>query len=140
MPGENVRIALAQLDALSKRDVDTALVPYAAEFSLNDHAQGRTVRDRAELRTWLEQWLVAMSNGSINVCEVVGAGDVVVVQFVFEGTQDGPLERHAPTSRYASIEVCKIWRFNTAGRIVRDDSYYDRLGLLVQLGLAEEPV
>jgi hypothetical protein len=67
------------------------------------------------------------------------AGDEVVSLFTVTGTHDGPLGTSPATGRRFALELCELWHFDVAGRVVGGDLYYDQLSLLAQLGLMPQP-
>ena len=90
---------------------------------------------------WAEHysvWHTASSDNVITVASVVGEGDRVMGEAIFTGTHDGVLrtfDGEVPPSgkslrlRYVvSLQVA-------AGKIISHTLYYDRAGLMEQLGL-----
>jgi predicted ester cyclase len=70
--------------------------------------------------------------------DLVAAGDVVWLRMVATGTNDGSFMGHVPTGRPMRIDVFDAIRV-VDGRMVEHWGVPDRLGALLQLGLAHPP-
>jgi hypothetical protein len=63
----------------------------------------------------------------------------VVCTFIVVGTQDGPLGPFPATGKEFALPLCEMWHFDSSGRVVGGDLYYDQVSLLTQLGLMPQP-
>lgn len=72
------------------------------------------------------------------VADLVVDGERVWARNVGSGTNDGPFMGHPPTGRTTQIEVFDVVRVRD-GKIVEHWGVPDRLGALLQLGLARPP-
>jgi len=63
----------------------------------------------------------------------------VVCTFTVAGTQDGPLGPFPATGKEFALPLCEMWHFDSRGRVVGGDLYYDQVQLLIQLGLMPQP-
>jgi len=59
----------------------------------------------------------------------------VVCTFTVVGTHDGPLGPFPATGMDFALPLCEMWHFDSSGRVVGGDLYYDQVSLLTQLGL-----
>jgi hypothetical protein len=59
----------------------------------------------------------------------------VVCTFTATGTHDGPLGPFSATGKDFALPLCEMWHFDSGGRVVGGDLYYDQASLLTQLGL-----
>ena len=59
----------------------------------------------------------------------------MVCTFTVVGTQDGPLGPFPASGREFSLPLCEMWHFDSSGRVVGGDLYYDQVSLLTQLAL-----
>lgn len=139
MTTKNVQTALAQVDAFNERDLDAQVSSYADRFTMTDHARGTTLKSRDEVKSWMEEWISASSDGKVSVVEVIDAGDVVVSILEMEGTNDGPMGPMPASGRSFSTRGVQILHFDEEGRIVAHDNFFDQLSILTQLGFAEPP-
>lgn len=137
MPSKNVNTALASYEAFNKRDLDSATSAVAENVVFEDHGQGLTYKSRVEYRDSLQSWITGFSDVKIDTT-AIDAGDAVIVQAVGRGTNDGPMGLfQKPTGRKIDVPFCEILQFDAEGKIIRGETYFDMLSLLVQLGHAE---
>ena len=89
-----------------------------------------------------QAFLRAFPDGRIHADRHLEAGDTVVVEGRFTGTNTGPLQTPAgelpPTGRTMILPFADVFRV-VDGRISEHRVYYDTLGLMAQLGLLPEP-
>jgi ketosteroid isomerase-like protein len=125
------------LNALNRRD----FAPWASQVAptLRSDYPGAPGLDAAAARAYNEQYLRAFSDLHFRVEREVNAGDVQVVLWEATGTHDGPLT--LPTGdvpatgrrgRVRGVFICE-WR---DGRVCREESFWNQIELLQQLGLA----
>lgn len=77
----------------------------------------------------------AYSDFHLEIEHLCAEGELVWLHMRGGGTQDGPFMGHAPTGRRMEIDVFDLVRVRD-GRIVEHWGVPDRLGALLQLGLA----
>ena len=140
MASNNVNTALAVYDSFNKRDLDAAVSTATDDIVFMDHGLGVTHKSRAEYRDSLQSWITGFSDGKVVDPKAIDAGDTVIVQYTGQGTNDGPMGPFPKaTGRSVSIPFCDIYQFDAEGRIIRGETYFDMLSMLVQLGHAERP-
>ncbi len=139
MTPKNAQMALAQVDAYNRRDLDAQVSGYADTFTTTDHARGITLTSRDEVKAWMGEWIAASSDGKVRVSEVIDAADVVVSILEMEGTNDGPMGPMPASGRRFSTRGVQILHFDEEGRIIAHDNFFDQLSILTQLGFAEPP-
>jgi len=59
---------------------------------------------------------------------------LTISKFTLSGTNDRPYQGHPATGRRFSADAAEILRWDKDGKVVGGDLYYDRLGVLLQLG------
>jgi predicted ester cyclase len=134
MSAKNVKTLRAAHESWNKRDFAGVLDNTAENLTYTDHARVITLNTQEKFREWTEGWAKAFSDGSITDPQYSDAGNIVVAQFTFKGTNDGPLGSMKPTGRKTSLPFCEICHFDKQGRIVSGGCYYDQYTLLTQLG------
>jgi steroid delta-isomerase-like uncharacterized protein len=140
MPSRNVNTYRAGHEAFNQRDFAAMTRHYADNIAWSDHSQGRTFRTPDEFRDdFLPGWVTASSDIRITDPRYIDAGDTVVCTFTAVGTHDGPLGASLATGRRFALPLCEMWHFDSGGRVVGGDLYYDQLSLLTQLGLMPQP-
>jgi steroid delta-isomerase-like uncharacterized protein len=140
MASRNVETYRVGHEAFNGRDFMAMTRQYADNISWTDHAQGRTFRTPQEFRDeFLAGWVRASSDSRIADARYFDAGETVVAQFTVRGKHDGALGPLAATGKNFALPICEMWHFDSSGRVVGGDMYYDQVTLLTQLGLMPEP-
>jgi steroid delta-isomerase-like uncharacterized protein len=134
MSAKNVKSLRAAHESWNKRDFAGVIRNSTENLMYTDHARALTLNTREKFREWTEGWAKAFSDGRITNPQYLDAGDIVIAQFIAEGTNDGPFWSMKPTGRKMSLPFCEICRFDKQGRIISGGCYYDQYTLLTQLG------
>jgi predicted ester cyclase len=134
MSAKNVKTLRAAHESWNKRDFAGVIDNATENLTYTDHARVITLNTPEKFREWTEGWAKAFSDGRITDPQYTDAGNIVVAQFTFKGTNDGPLGSMKPTGRKTSLPFCEICHFDKQGRIVLGGCYYDQYTLLTQLG------
>jgi steroid delta-isomerase-like uncharacterized protein len=129
---------LGVYQAWERRDFDALADLLSKNISFEDHPRGLTLSGRGEVVDWFKAWAKACSDSTVNAT-MLDAGDAAVVQGVWAGTNDGPFGPFAATGKHVAVPYAAVMTVDQDGRVVRAESYYDQLGLLIQLGHAEAP-
>jgi predicted ester cyclase len=67
------------------------------------------------------------------------ADDAIVVDGVFGGTHDGVWMDIPPTGKKVAVPFCAVFTFTNQDLLKSEIVYYDRLTLLEQLGVVNQP-
>ena len=140
MVSSNVETYRAGHEAFNQRDFEAMTRYYADSIAWTDHVQGRTFRTPQEFKDdFLAGWVVSSSDIQITGPRYINAGQTVVCTFTAAGTHDGPLGPFPATGKEFALPLCEMWHFDSGGRVVGGDLYYDQVSLLTQLGLMPQP-
>ena len=140
MGSKNVDTYRAGHEAFNQRDFSAMINHYADSIIWTDHSQGRTFTTPQESKDeFLPGWVVSSSDIRITGPRYIDAGRTVVCTFTAIGTHDGPLGSFAATGKQFALSLCEMWHFDTRGRVVGGDLYYDQVSMLTQLGLMPQP-
>ncbi len=140
MAPRNVETYRAGHQAFNRRDFEAMTEQYADSISWTDHSQGRTFRTPPEFRDdFLTGWVRSSTDIRIAEPRYIDAGQTVVCTFTVEGTHDGSLGPFPATGKKFALPLCEMWHFDSGGRVVGGDLYYDLVTLLTQLGLMPQP-
>jgi len=136
----NVETHRAGHEAFNERDFGAMTKHYADSIAWTDHSQGRTFSTPQEFRDdFLAGWVTSSSDIRITDFCYFDAGQTVVCTFTAIGTQDGPLGPFPATGKQFALPLCEMWHFDSAGRVIGGDLYYDQVSLLTQLSLMPQP-
>jgi len=140
MSSRNVATHRAGHEAFNQRDFDAMVKDYAENITWTDRARSLTFRTPHEFKdVFLEGWVQSSSDIQVRDRHYIDAGQTVLSTFTVVGTQDGPLGPFAATNKEFSLPLCEMWHFDSSGRVVGGDLYYDQVSLLMQLGLMPQP-
>jgi steroid delta-isomerase-like uncharacterized protein len=134
MPSKNVETLRAAHESWNKRDFAGIVKNAIDGLVYTDHSRNQTLSNRDKFREWTQEWAKAFPDGRITRPQYIDAGDVVIAEFVVEGTNTGPFGTMPATGRRVSLPFCEICHFDKQGRIASAGSYYDQYTLLTQLG------
>jgi len=136
MASRNVETYRAGHEAFNRRDFDALVTQYADSISWTDRARGLTFKTPGEFKTvFLPGWVQSSSDIRITNPQYIDAGQTVISTFAVVGTNDGPLGPFPATSKEFALPLCEMWHFDSDGRVIGGDLYYDQVTLLMQLGL-----
>lgn len=130
------------VDALSARDVETMGSLHAEDYVLDwvySDAFASPPRPAEESAAFLPTWFVGFDEMDYEVKRTIAAEDVVVTEWVFTGTNTGPLgppvfeQRVEATGRTISFRGVTIYDVK-GGLIQRETVYMDLATLMVELG------
>jgi steroid delta-isomerase-like uncharacterized protein len=140
MESRNAEAHRAGHEAFNQRDFVAMTKQYDESIAWTDHSQGRTFKTPQEFRDeFLPGWITASSDIKITASRYFDAGQAVVSAFTVAGTHNGPFGPFPATGKQFALPLCEIWHFDSSGRVVGGDLYYDQVSLLTQLGLMPQP-
>jgi steroid delta-isomerase-like uncharacterized protein len=140
MASSNLETYRAGHQAFNQRDFEAMTRRYADSIVWTDHAQGRTFTTPREFRDdFLAGWIGSSSDIQITEPRYLDAGETGVCTFTVAGTHDGPLGPFPATGKRFALPLAEMWHFDSSGRVVGGDLYYDQVSLLMQLGLMPQP-
>jgi len=140
MASTNVETYRAGHAAFNQRDFEAMVKDYADSINWTDRARGLTFRTPVEFKTeFLPGWVEASSDIRITEPRYIDAGQTVLSTFTVVGTHDGQLGPFPATRKEFALPLCEMWHFDSTGRVVGGDLYYDQVSLLMQLGLMPQP-
>lgn len=112
---------------------------FVLDFVHNDAAE-REPLSAEEARMFWSFWFVAFPELDWEVTRTIAAANVIVTQWVFTGTNSGPLEpsifgdRVEPTGRTIQLRGASFYDVS-GGLIQRETAYLDFATLVVELGV-----
>lgn len=140
---DGARVAGDYYAAFNRRDLAAMEALLADDAVLEVPGTGERHEGRDAVMASERGWLTAFPDGRIDIEEISGGGDTVVVEFTGRGTHTGPLqtpEGEIPaTGRRGTLRFCDVMTVRD-GRIRSVREYFDSLAMLTQLGLTAEPV
>jgi steroid delta-isomerase-like uncharacterized protein len=136
---QSVQIVQHFYDAFGEGDLDAATSVFAEDVAIIDPGLGR-VQGIAAMRDYLGGLKVVVPDARAIVERTFEAGDTVIVEGRFTGTNTGPRPgpggKLPPSGRPVDLPFADFSRLDR-GRIVEYRTYYDQVALLTQLGSME---
>jgi steroid delta-isomerase-like uncharacterized protein len=140
MASSNVDTYRAGHEAFNRRDFGAMVEEYADRITWTDHARGVTFTTPRQFeQDFLREWIGASSDCEVTDARYTAAGQTVVARFTARGTHDGPLGPFPATGIKWTLPICEMWHFDSVGRVVGGEIWYDQASLLMQLGLLPQP-
>lgn len=138
---ENIQIVRRTFENLNKHDLDANDSLVANDVKTMGPGAARSM-NLDEGRMYTKRFFDAFPDLRFDVMDIVAQGDKVAVSWVAKGTHKGVLvspsgENIPPTNRTATTPGATFYEFRN-NKIVRQDIYWDMVGLLVQLGVLSE--
>ena len=94
---------------------------------------GQEVRGTSIMKQMLTTFFNAFDNFRVNIEDIIGEGDKVVVRFIEIGRHQGEFEGIAPTGKEMTWTEIAIFRI-VNGRIIEWWTLEDKLSLMKQMG------
>jgi steroid delta-isomerase-like uncharacterized protein len=140
---DSVALVRSFYAAFNNRQFEGVLGDIANDCEWTDVASGMVLRGPEGWRQYNEGWLTAFPDGKIEVINVTSSGDLVTVEFVGRGTQDGPLmgldgSVTPPSHRRVELRLMDVYQFR-GDKVVRGRTYYDAMTLMRQVAGAATP-
>ena len=92
-----------------------------------------------ELEAYIKNFIRAFPTMKIKIDTMIQKDWQVVTTWTFKGTNTGEFAEYLPTGKKAKVSGVSLFRFNEEGKIIREDTYYNELYLLQQLGYTLNP-
>lgn len=76
----------------------------------------------------------AFPDFSVKVDKSEYSGNQAIIHWTVTGTNKGEFNGNPPTNKKITTHGVSIWTFNSDGKAVSEDAYFDRLSMMSQLG------
>jgi steroid delta-isomerase-like uncharacterized protein len=137
---QNMESARRWLEAAYRDDVGTCAQLVAANYTYTDHTKPAIAATPEALVQAQQDDLGAWSDRRLVIDRMTEAIDGrVVTQFRISNTHSGTYKGVPATGVRVTTSVCNILTFDTQGRVVAEEAYYDDLQTMLRLG-AVRPV
>jgi steroid delta-isomerase-like uncharacterized protein len=129
-----VEVHKAKHEAFNRGDLQAAAGFFAESATYTDHAKGVVRRGRQEIKAGLEEWKHAFGDAHITDASFLETENATISRFMGRGTNDGHLGELPATGRSVAFPMCDIFEYDSEGRVVKAEIFYDQLSVLQQLG------
>lgn len=129
------------VEAFNAQDAEAVADIYAEEAVLHDPQVPEPIRGRDAIRASYEQMLRSFPDAHVTMLNVHAEGDLIMYEFRFSGTNDGPIgtpDGDIPaTGQPVDMQMVVFSDVNEDGRFQDTRRYYDTAEMMRQLGLDE---
>ena len=135
-------VARESIEAFNRSDWAWTAAHCGEPFLYEETGTGRRCGSVEEFVAALQAWKAAIPDGAGEVTRSAVAGDTVVLEVVWRGTQSGPLETAAgvlPPSGRSFEAWATVWARFADGKVVQERHHIDLLSLLAQIGALPAP-
>lgn len=127
--------------SMNAKDPQKLLAHYADNAELWDSTTPKPVRGKEAISKNFEKWSTAFSEIHLTVRDVVQSGDKVALYAEAKGRNTGELElgpgeRVPATNKTVTMPIAEFLTISPQGKITKDHTIFDAMGMMVQLGLA----
>lgn len=137
MSANNIQLGKALFDGINMRDLSAWESVLADDVEVS-YPGFRNMHGKAAAKAYNAVFPAAFSDLTITINSTVVDGDRVIYTWTAKGTHDGSLVTPAgaipPTGKKASVDGVLITTIK-AGKIVREETYWNVPDLLAQLGI-----
>jgi ketosteroid isomerase-like protein len=138
---ENVRAVTRKLDQINERDWEGFDKGHADSVVIHSPNAPEPVKGLPQHRGYVEALTQAFPDLNLNVERAFGEGDWVSVEFTMTGTHTAPLPgpggQMIPATNKPLRLAYSILVKVEGGELTEERHYFDRLGMMTQLGLME---
>ncbi len=92
-----------------------------------------------ELEAHINIYFKAFPNLEIQLDDIYSQDQTVIATWTFTGTNTAEFAEFAATGKKTEVNGVTILKFNEEGKMVREDTFYNELYLLQQLGYSLKP-
>jgi steroid delta-isomerase-like uncharacterized protein len=135
-----LRIVEEHLRRENAHDLAGIMATFGHDAEYDDTPWGENHLGRDAVEQYYRDVLTALPDLRIDVLDRLVSDDAVVLQVSISGTQTGTWRGLPATGRPVRFPLCAIYRFTADGMLASERIYYDRAGLLHQIGLYHEPI
>ncbi len=136
---ENLKVIDEEVQALNAHNLDRFLERHAESIVHYGPETPEPTRGRMALRKFVQGYLTAFPDFRVRKERIFGQGDWVCGQFIFEGTNKGPMtgpggQMVSATNKPLVVKYVVLFKLQD-GLITERHEYYDLYGMMTQLGL-----
>lgn len=139
---EMIRLASENVEAWSTGDWERLKAPYSPDVVYKEFGSQRIMQGVDKLIQDYQGWKQAMPDGSGRVVNAFACGDQVLLEVIWTGTNNGPLQTPsgsiAPTGKSFTEPAALVMTFK-GDKIVEFHHYFDMMTLFQQIGVMPKP-
>jgi len=135
---KNLETVKKSNDAFNSKKAADAMAFYADDAVESDQATGTDAKGKKEIEKGLAMFWKAFPDVKVDAANMWAAGDYVVVEGSFSGTNDGPMGKMPKTGKKVTGHYAEIIKLKD-GKITEMWRFRNGLAMAAQLGLIKPP-
>jgi steroid delta-isomerase-like uncharacterized protein len=137
---KRVRLVEEHVKLENDHDLAGILGTFGAQAAYDDEPWNDRRRGRDQVEAYYRELLTAMPDLRIEIEASHAAADAVILETIISGSHRGIWRGLPPTGRSLEFPLCGIFTFDQDDRLSGERIYYDKAGVLQQLGLLHDPM
>jgi steroid delta-isomerase-like uncharacterized protein len=137
---DRLRLVEEHVRRENRHDLPGIMATFGDDAVYDDAPWDEHHAGRGAVEQYYRDLLAALPDLQIDVQNRLVTDDAVVLEVMISGTQTGPWRGLPATGRPVRFPLCAIYHFTSNGKLASEKIYYDRAGVLRQVGLYHEPV
>ena len=121
-------------------DLAGVMQTFGEQASYDDEPCEDHRRGPEAVRAYYEELLAALPDLHIEITNRHVAASAVIIEVIITGTQLGQWRGVPATGRLLRFPLCGVYTFDQGERLAAERIYYDRAGVMRQLGLFHDPL
>jgi len=139
---KNVKAVTDGIEAWNKRDWKAVEGSYAKDAVLSDQTIAADAKGGKNATKAVQEYAKAFSDSKVQIVKIWGAGDYVVAEQTFTGTNDGALKGYGikkKTGKPVNVRFASVYRLE-GDKVKEEWLFGNSMAIAMQLGLmAHEP-
>ncbi|NHF59464.1 ester cyclase [Flavobacteriaceae bacterium TP-CH-4] len=124
--------------AWNSKDFNLMRTVTSTDFERNVNGEIRS-NSHQGLEETMHSWHIAVSNFNIEVREMIVKGSKSYTRWTGTGTNTGMYGENPPTGKKGKTEGFMVLTFNQDGKAIREEVFYDVLGVVEDWGYTLTP-
>jgi steroid delta-isomerase-like uncharacterized protein len=135
---QNLETVKKSNEAFAGKKGAESMAPYADDAVESDQAGGADAKGKKEIEKGMKVFWKAFPDLKLEVPNMWAAGDYVVVEGTFSGTNSGPLGKMPKTGKKVTSQFAEVFKLKD-GKITQVWRFRNGMAMAAQLGLGGEP-
>lgn len=133
----NARLRLVEehVHLENAHDLDQVMQTFGTQAAYDDEPWDDRRRGHDAVRNYYEELLAAIPDLQIEITNRHIAESAVIIEVIITGTHLGAWRGLPATGRSLRFPLCGLFTFDSGDRLAGERIYYDRAGVMRQLGL-----
>ncbi len=135
---KNLEAVKKSNDAFAAKKVADSMASYADDALESDQANEKDAKGKKDIQAGAEMFQKAFPDLKIDMPDMFAAGDYVVGQGTFSGTNTGPMGKMKPTKKAVTGHYAEVFKLKD-GKITEVWRFRNGMAMAMQMGLIPEP-